>query len=104
MDATVLVVPDCPHATPAARLLAEILAEEGYGHLIVDVEVLDNQEHAKARGFIGSPSFFFDGIDLLAVPGAPTAVACRTCATPSGLAGLPDRTTLGAAVRARLAT
>ena len=104
MDVTVLVVPDCPHATPAANLLAEILAEEGYGHLIVGVEVIDNQEHAQARGFIGSPSFFFDDNDLFAVPGAPAAVACRTYATSSGLAGLPDRTTLAAAVRARLAT
>lgn len=104
MDVTVLVVPDCPHATPATQLFAEILAEEGYGHLVVRVEVIDNQEQAQARGFIGSPSFFFDGIDLFAVDGAPAAVACRTYATSSGLSGLPDRATLGAAVHAHLST
>ncbi|PKQ14681.1 MAG: hypothetical protein CVT68_10630 [Actinobacteria bacterium HGW-Actinobacteria-8] len=104
MDIAVLAIPDCPHAVAAAHLLADILAEQGYGHLTVTVEVIEDQEHAEACGFIGSPSFFFDGIDLFAVPGAPTAVACRTYITPSGLAGLPDHTTLGRAVRARLTT
>jgi glutaredoxin len=103
MDVTVLGVPDCPHATPAAHLLAEVLAKEGYGHLTVGVEVIEDHEHAQAHGFIGSPSFFLDGIDLFAVDGAPAAVACRTYATASGLSSLPDRTTLGAAVRTRLA-
>ncbi len=99
-----LVIEDCPHATPAASLLAEVLSEEGCGDRAARVEIIESQEDAQARGFIGSPSFFFDGVDLFAVPGATAAVACRTYATPSGLTGLPDRATLTAAVHARLAT
>lgn len=100
-DIRLLVIPDCPHAAPAANLLAEVLAEEGLGHPKVNVMTIDSDEQAREQGFIGSPSFFVDGIDLFPVGGARPAVACRTYATSSGLKGLPDRVTLAAAVRAQ---
>lgn len=104
MDIRLLVIPDCPHATPAAHLLSEVLADEGFEDLPVVVDFIESQEQAQAWGFIGSPSFFFDGTDLFAVDDARAAVACRTYATPVGLSGLPDRTILAETVRARLAT
>lgn len=86
MNVTLLVISDCPYATPAAHLLSEVLAEEGFGGLQVTIEVIDGQEQAEARGFLGSPSYFFDGVDLFAVPGAPAAVANREFSRPPGAA------------------
>ncbi len=101
VQAELLVVADCPNAAPAAELFADVLAHEGLGHLDVRVEVVGDQERAEARGFLGSPSFLIDDVDLFAVPGAPAAVACRVYRTGARLSGLPDRAALAAAVRAR---
>lgn len=99
-----LVIGGCPNAAPAATLLREVLTELGHPDLDVLVEVITDPRRADARGFIGSPTVLVAGVDPFDVPGAPTAVACRVFRTPSGgLAGLPDRAELTAAIAAHLA-
>lgn len=95
----VLVVRDCPHAAGAFDLPASVVADLGVA-ATVDVVVISTDEQAREHGFIGSPSFHFDGADVLNQPTATPAVACRVYPQPAGgLAGLPNRAELTAAVR-----
>jgi hypothetical protein len=93
-----LVIEDCPNALPAADLVAGVLDELGSG-AVVPVEVVRDQESAERLGFLGSPTLLVDGVDPFRVDGGVPAVACRVYATPSGLAGLPDREALRAVLR-----
>ena len=51
--------------------------------------MIETDEQARMRGFVGSPTFLVDGVDPFAVAGAPTGVACRVYPTPNGLSGAP---------------
>jgi hypothetical protein len=93
-----LVIEGCPNVQPAAHLVSDVLGELGFS-AEVPVEVVRDQESAERLGFVGSPTLLVDGVDPFQVDGGVPAVACRVYATPSGLAGLPDRDALRAVLR-----
>jgi hypothetical protein len=84
-----LVVPDCPHAGPAAELLRRALVSIGLDGTAFTTRVISDAREAEAAGFTGSPSFMIDGRDLFAEPGRTPGIACRVHRTPDGLGGLP---------------
>ncbi len=100
MKIELLVVPDCPHESTARGLLEASLLAAGLAGTPFDTVVVGAQAGRKELGFIGSPSFFVDGRDLLPVAAAVPAVACRVYRHEDGaLAGAPDQATLVQAVR-----
>lgn len=98
MDVELLVVPGCPNAEPATRLLRTALTEVGLGDTPVRTTVVDSEPAAHRRGFLGSPTILLDGEDPFAEPGSRPALACRLYATPTGPAGLPPLPDLRAAL------
>jgi len=99
----VLVVPDCPHAALAEVLLGAAVSRAGLSDVGVDVVVVEDEATARVYGFVGSPSFFLDGADLLpAGADSRPAVACRVYRDERGeLSGLPAEQILVEAVQAR---
>ena len=93
----ILVVPDCPNETLARDLVTSILAEHGLAASVVTT-VISTDAEAHARGFTGSPTFLIDGCDPFAPDRAHVGLACRVYRTSLGLAGVPDRDALGAAL------
>jgi len=85
-----LVVPGCPNEALARDALSEAAQLAGIADLQLTVTVLDTDEHAQRRGFVGSPTILIDGVDPFTVVGAPTGLACRVYATARGPAGAPD--------------
>jgi hypothetical protein len=85
-----LVVPDCPHETAARDVLREAARLAGIDDLQVTVTVIDTDEQARRRGFVGSPTLLVNGVDPFAVSGAPTGVTCRVYVGVDGPSGVPD--------------
>jgi hypothetical protein len=52
------VVADCPTDTPALEALLEAARQAGLADLAVTVTVIDTDDQAQGRGFIGSPTFW----------------------------------------------
>ncbi len=77
MRIELLVVPQCPHESVAAEVLTQALADIGLGSVDFTVTVIDSQEDADRRHFIGSPTICVEGEDVFSEPGRPAAVACR---------------------------
>lgn len=98
MRAELLVVPDCAHQAGAASLLRTVLDEAGLGDVSVHTTVIDTLRAAQERGFVGSPTFLINGIDVFGVPGRPPALACRLYPGSDRLTGLPDPADLHRAV------
>ncbi|MEU0119362.1 hypothetical protein ABZ137_38205 [Streptomyces bobili] len=89
MNIELLVVPDCPHAGPAAELLRRVLVSIGLDDAAITTRVISDTRAAEAEGFTGSPTFMADGRDLFAEPGRAPGITCGVYRTPGGLAGLP---------------
>jgi hypothetical protein len=85
-----LVVRGCPHELAASSVLAHAAEFAGVGDVAVSVTVIDTDDEAQARGFVGSPTFLVEGADPFAEPGAPAGLSCRHYRTTAGLAGVPD--------------
>jgi len=98
MDVELLVVPDCPNEATARDLLRDAARQAGITDLRLTVTVIDTDEHARLRGFIGSPTFLVDGVDPFAVTGAAVGVSCRIYRSGDGASGVPDLTALRAAL------
>lgn len=77
MRIELLVVPECPHASMVAEVLAQALADIGLGSVGFSVAVIDSQEDADRRHFIGSPTICVNGEDVFPEPGRPASIACR---------------------------
>lgn len=90
MRVELLVVPSCPNQRAAEQVLDAAAGLAGVTDLEVTLTVIDTDEQAQRRGFVGSPTFLIDGVDPFAAPGSPTGLACRLYATSSGLGGVPD--------------
>ncbi|MGQ0837303.1 hypothetical protein [Actinokineospora sp.] len=90
-----LVVPDCPHETPAALLLRRALDDEGLAATGFATVVVTSDEQAVELGFPGSPTIRIDGVDPFEAC-LPPGLTCRVYRTP---AGLPDLPALRAALR-----
>lgn len=99
MDVELLVIPGCPHAVSAHRLLRQALDDIGLCHLAIRTTVINDDQDAQRRGFVGSPTFEADGHDLFADASAPPAWACRLYRTTDGTAPLPDLWQLRQAIK-----
>jgi len=82
MDVELLVIADCPHASPVLRLVREALADLGLAGVQPRVTVVSN---AAEPGFAGSPTILIDGTDPFAPPVPVSGLACRVYSGPSGL-------------------
>lgn len=100
MDYELRIIPDCPNPAPALELYRQVLAAE-YAAGDLRVVELDSEEQAQALHFHGSPSFIADGHDLFPSTASP-ALTCRVYSGADGLAGLPSREDLKAALRSRV--
>lgn len=63
MEIELLVVPDCPHEDAVAILLCKALEHLAMPPLKIRTTVIDTQQEAEARDFVGSPTILIDGID-----------------------------------------
>lgn len=98
MDVELLVVPDCAHAEFAARLLHDALRDTSVRASVVTA-VIDTEDEARRRGFVGSPTFLLDGNDPFAELGATPGVACRIYPTTDGPRGTPALQDLRRAIK-----
>lgn len=95
---SVLVIPDCPNASAAIELAAELVRDLD---LTADLElvIVETEDEAVKCGFVGSPSFYVNGADVLPAAGGSPGMACRVYPTPEGrMAGLPTRHALAEAL------
>ncbi len=90
MDIELLVVPDCPNQAEAAALLRTALVDIGLGSVGFAVTVIDTQEAAERRHFIGSPTISVNGADIFAEPDRPASISCRVYRGPAGTPELQD--------------
>lgn len=104
MRIELLVVPQCPHESAAAEVLTQALTDIGLGSAGFSVTVIESQEDADRRHFIGSPTICVDGADVFPEPGLPASIACRLY--PGLRAGVPELRDLRQALKraAALAT
>ena len=99
MKIEVLYFEGCPNHQPAVEALESVLDELGIATRVESTRVRDQSE-AAATAFIGSPTIRIDGVDVepADTPSVPR-MACRVYRTSDGIAGVPDRATLAAALR-----
>jgi hypothetical protein len=90
MDIELLVVPDCPNEDAAGALLRSALDDIGLRSVDYTVTVIDTQEAADRRHFVGSPTISVDGEDLFAQPERAASVSCRVYPDSGGVPPLRD--------------
>lgn len=78
----------CPNWETTDRTLSALLAEGWDAR--VERELVHSSDQAVERGFHGSPTVLFNGVDPFAEPDAPPALACRIYQTETGPAGSPS--------------
>lgn len=101
MDVELLVIPECPGADEAKRLLRTALDDIGLAGTPFAVGIIDTDEAAQARDFAGSPAFIVDGTDLFAGKEVTGSLACRVYATPDGPRNVPRLRDLRQALKGR---
>jgi hypothetical protein len=104
VDVELLVVSDCPHAAAAHELLRTALDDVGLRRVPITTTVVDTQELAVDRAFIGSPTILVNGHDSFSTPGRPAGLACRVYDSESGPSGLPDLRALRQALKREAAS
>lgn len=81
----------CPNRERAVELVERLVLETGVNARVDMIDVTD-EETARARRFLGSPTILVAGRDV--EPGAENrsdyAVSCRVYRTDDGLRGEPD--------------
>ena len=90
VDVELLVVPDCPNAQAASGLLTEALHAAGLDEVTIRMSVIDSQEAADERQFVGSPTILINGLDPFAERDRPPGLTCRIYLGPAGPSGLPE--------------
>ena len=89
-DIEILVVPDCPHATPARLRVLEALYLAGLNSRIKET-VVKSLAGAQTRGMRGSPTMLVDGRDPFVSHGdEPGSISCRLYSSDDGINGLPS--------------
>jgi len=83
-----LVVPNCPNEAIARDVLGVAL-EQASVEAAVTVTVIESDDEAQRRRFVGSPTFLIDGVDPFSGAGAPGGLTCRLYETVDGLAAVP---------------
>ncbi len=99
MDVELLVIPGCPGADAASKLLRTALDDIGLAGTFFSIEIIDTAERARARRFAGSPAFLGDGVDLFAEHDQGGSMACRLYPTPDGPRNVPALQELREALR-----
>jgi hypothetical protein len=88
MQIDLLYFPGCPSWQDASENLKTALDRQG-----VDAEIrllrVDDEAHAQALKFLGSPSFQVNGQDWWPEERAAFHLSCRVYVTPAGLCGAP---------------
>lgn len=90
MRIELLVVPQCPHEAAAVDVLTTALDDIGLGSVGYTVTVINSQEAADRRHFVGSPTICVDGQDVFSEPDRAASVACRVYPGAGGVPGLRD--------------
>jgi hypothetical protein len=98
-----LVIPDCPGADGASRLLRTALDDVGLSATTFEVRLIENDETARTHSFAGSPAFVVDGIDLFEARSKEGSMACRVYSTPDGPKNVPSLRDLRQALKRRAA-
>jgi hypothetical protein len=95
MKVDILYFEGCPNHAPAVERVREVIQEEGVSAEVVQVEIQDD-ENAKAQGFLGSPTIRVDEIDIepSARGASPLGMACRCYE-----GGLPSHDLIRTAIR-----
>lgn len=104
MDVELHVIPECPGAEEASRLLRTALDDIGLADTTFTVGIIDNEDAARARGFAGSPAFIVDGTDLFQDELSQGSMACRVYPTTEGPRNVPALRDLRQALKRRAAT
>lgn len=99
MKVELLVVVDCPNEAPARALLRRTLDELDLGRVEISTQVITDPVEAARINFLGSPSFFVNGLDLFGDPGRLPGISCRVYPTSFGAAGLPSLADLKSALQ-----
>jgi len=90
VDVELLVLRDCPREAAARTLLRTALDDIGLPGLQFATTVVDSDEVAELRGFVGSPTILINGADPFADASRAPALACRIYPGPGGFVGVPD--------------
>lgn len=88
MKIELLYFDGCPSWQNGLDNLKTALASEGIQADISLVKVGDNAEAARLK-FLGSPSYYIDGVDLWPENRTSYALSCRVYPTPQGMKGVP---------------
>jgi len=82
----------CPNHEPTERLLREAMVELGIDTAINAVNIADDDD-ARVRKFLGSPSIRIDGRDIEIEENESTAYSmrCRVYHAKTGLSGVPPK-------------
>ncbi|WP_226435550.1 thioredoxin family protein [Rhodococcus yananensis] len=98
MDIELLYFDGCPNWQRARDLLADALAATGNASTPIVLRTVATPEDAQREGFPGSPTIRIDGADPFTSTGA-AALACRVYRGHGCADGLPDLSSLIAAIR-----
>ena len=103
MKVELLHIPDRPNSRIAARLLKEILSEQGLPQKIAEVSVTDFAQ-AEALAFPGSPTIRIDGkdVEMMFPEQGFRGLSCRTYIVDGKRQGVPSHAMISLAIRAAL--
>lgn len=94
----------CPSYPEAQRQMREILDDLGLSDVAIEVSWIEDEETAKRRRFVGSPTFRIDDEDLIPADEDDTyALSCRVYRLADGrFSPTPDPAQLAQATAGRL--
>lgn len=87
---------DCPAWHETLDNLKKVVGEDAD----IQVHMVETDEEAVERQFVGSPTIRVNGQDLFPPNHSDYALACRVYQTPSGLSGVPTTQMIRAALSA----
>jgi hypothetical protein len=67
----------CPSTLIVHDWVADVCTEAGIRVPSLELDYIETDEDAVARGFIGSPTFVREGVDLFPEPDAEPGLTCR---------------------------
>lgn len=87
---TIQHTPGCPNVALARQRVEAAVGQLDGPAPAVSVEEIPDPDEATRRGFYGSPTLLFDGVDAFARKNVTPAFACRTYDTDIGPDGAPS--------------